>query len=94
MKFVSIKTVGKFFGTGAVMLALTAHAELSLPGVFGDNMVLQREQAVPVWGWAAPGEKVTVRFAWHETAEPNLFNQEGLPASPCRTDGPGVVGNF
>lgn len=90
----SIKTVGKFFGTGAVMLALTAYAELSLPGVFGDNMVLQREQAVPVWGWAAPGEKVTVRFAWHETAEPNLFNQEGLPASPFRTDGPGVVGNF
>jgi len=27
-----------------------------------------------------------VRFAWHETAEPNLMNQEGLPASPFRTD--------
>jgi len=57
VKFVSIKTVGKFFGTGAVMLALTAHAELSLPGVFGDNMVLQREQAVPVWGVGRAGGK-------------------------------------
>jgi sialate O-acetylesterase len=29
---------------------------------------------------------VAVRFAWHETAEPNLMNQEGLPASLFRTD--------
>ena len=37
-----------------------AGAEVKLPGVFGDHMVLQRDAAVPVWGWAAPGEKVTV----------------------------------
>jgi sialate O-acetylesterase len=36
---------------------------------------------------AAGVEKpVAVRFAWHETAEPNLFNKTGLPASPFRTD--------
>jgi sialate O-acetylesterase len=29
---------------------------------------------------------VAVRFAWQEDAEPNLFNQAGLPASPFRTD--------
>jgi len=29
---------------------------------------------------------VAVRFAWTDTAEPNLFNTEGLPASPFRTD--------
>jgi len=29
---------------------------------------------------------VGVRFAWSDTAEPNLFNAEGLPASPFRTD--------
>lgn len=40
------------------------HAQsLSLPGVIGDNMVLQRGQPVPIWGWAAPGAKVTVQFA-------------------------------
>ena len=27
-----------------------------------------------------------VRFAWNETAQPNLFNREGLPAVPFRTD--------
>jgi sialate O-acetylesterase len=32
---------------------------------------------------------VAVRFAWDETAQPNLFNQAGLPAEPFRTDQPG-----
>lgn len=35
-------------------------AELALPSVFSDHMVLQREAAVPVWGWADPGENITV----------------------------------
>jgi sialate O-acetylesterase len=29
-----------------------------------------------------------VRFAWHETAQPNLCNGAGLPAEPFRTDQP------
>jgi len=36
---------------------------LWLPGIFGDNMVLQRDQPVPVWGWADAGDEVTVTFA-------------------------------
>lgn len=36
---------------------------------------------------------VAVRFAWSNTAEPNLFNTEGLPASCFRTDDWDVVGN-
>lgn len=31
-------------------------------GLFGDNMILQRDRPVPVWGWAEPGTAVTVRF--------------------------------
>jgi sialate O-acetylesterase len=31
---------------------------------------------------------VAVRFAWAEIAQPNLFNQAGLPAEPFRTDEP------
>ena len=29
---------------------------------------------------------MAVRFAWEDSAEPNLANKEGLPASPFRTD--------
>lgn len=48
--------------TGRSVPALQA-AELKLAGVFGDHMVLQRDKPVPVWGWAAQGEQVTVEFA-------------------------------
>src|SRR5210317_393119 len=37
-------------------------ADVKLPAVLGSHMVLQRDQAVPVWGRAAPGESVTVTF--------------------------------
>ncbi len=49
----------------AAILAVsaTARAEVSLPAVFSDDMVLQRGAKVPVWGWATPGEEVSVSFA-------------------------------
>lgn len=38
-------------------------AEVRMPRVLGSHMVLQREMATPLWGWAAPGEEVTVSLA-------------------------------
>jgi len=49
-----------------VLLAAAATAEVKLPGFFTDHMVLQRDVEVPVWGWADPGEKVTVRLGEKE----------------------------
>lgn len=37
-------------------------AEVKLPKLIGDGMVLQRDAEIPVWGWAEPGERVTVNF--------------------------------
>ena len=51
--------VGLFWGVAAVLQA----GDLKLAAIFSDHMVLQREKPVPVWGWADPGEKVTVEFA-------------------------------
>jgi sialate O-acetylesterase len=45
------------------LLPLSAGAELKLPAIIGDNMVLQQKLANPVWGWDAPGTEVTVTFA-------------------------------
>jgi sialate O-acetylesterase len=41
--------------------------------------------SVLVWSERV-AEPVAVRFGWHQSAEPNLGNREGLPASPFRTD--------
>ncbi len=49
------------------LVAFTAapalRAELKLPAIIGDHMVLQQKQSNPIWGWDAPGTKVTVTFA-------------------------------
>ncbi|MCL2103871.1 MAG: sialate O-acetylesterase [Kiritimatiellaeota bacterium] len=52
-------------GVGVVtgLLMCSAQGGVKLPRVFGDNMVLQQGQPVPVWGWADAGEQVTVEFA-------------------------------
>ncbi len=42
---------------------LTARADVRLPALFSDHLVLQRDMEVPVWGWAEPGEPVTVSVA-------------------------------
>ncbi len=40
--------------------SLMAHADVQLYSLFTDNMVLQRDKPVPVWGTAKPGEKVAL----------------------------------
>ena len=47
-------------------LSLALAKELSLASPFTDHMVLQRDQPVPVWGWATPGTEVKVNFAGQE----------------------------
>jgi len=46
-----------------MLLAASAPAEVRLPNIISDGMVLQRDVPVPIWGKAAPGESVTVSFA-------------------------------
>jgi sialate O-acetylesterase len=43
-----------------VLGAFNMSADVKLPTIFGDHMVLQQDGKIPVWGWADPGEKVTV----------------------------------
>ena len=45
----------------AVLSPQSAEANVTLPHVFGSHMVLQRDQPLPVWGWAESGEKVAVQ---------------------------------
>jgi len=39
---------------------------LRLPRLFSDGIVLQREQPIKTWGWAAPGTRITVKFLGKE----------------------------
>lgn len=47
----------------AILSPCAARADVKLPAIFGDHMVLQRAAKIPVWGTADAGEKVTVKVA-------------------------------
>lgn len=53
---------GAMFSFGALLAASSVHAAL-LHDLFQDHVVLQREQAIDVWGRATPGESLTVTLA-------------------------------
>ena len=60
------------------LLALSvsgAGALIKLPAVIGDNMVLQQGRPMPVWGWADPGERITVEFNGQRIA--NVADSDG-----------------
>src|SRR4051812_24839841 len=58
-----------------ISTACPVFADVTLPQVFGSNMVLQRNAPIPVWGWAAPHEKITVRF--HKQTKTTQANADG-----------------
>lgn len=45
-----------------LMCGIIANANVRMPLLFSDGMVLQRNKPIPVWGWADANEKVEVRF--------------------------------
>ena len=52
-----------FAAIALVISQSICHADAKLPSVFGDHMVLQQGQQLPIWGWAEPGEAVTISVA-------------------------------
>jgi sialate O-acetylesterase len=46
----------------AMLMGGFAQADVTVPTMFSDHAVLQRNMLVPVWGTASPGEQVTVDF--------------------------------
>lgn len=50
-------------------------AQIKLPHIFGDNMVLQREKPIAVWGRANAKEKVTIKF--HDQTKTTVADKAG-----------------
>lgn len=44
------------------MISIMSNANVKMPLIFSDGMVLQRNKEIPVWGWADANEKVEVHF--------------------------------
>jgi len=50
----------------AIFPARIAGADVRLPAILSDGMVLQRDAWINLWGWADPGETVRVRVDWSD----------------------------
>jgi len=74
-----------------IIFTFKAAAQLVLPSIFSDNMVLQRNMGIPVWGKCAPGAKVVVNF--HSQEKVTTADKEGdwkLLLSPISADSPSI----
>lgn len=60
-----------------LMLRTDLFANISLPQIFSDNMVLQRNAEVKIWGWAKPGEEVTLSTSWNSEKLQNKASNAG-----------------
>ncbi len=75
-----------------ICFALAARAEVKLARVFSDHMVLQRDMAVPVFGTAEAGQKVTVVFRQQKHAA--VADAEGrwrVALDPLKAGGPDTL---
>src|SRR5262245_43332952 len=45
-----------------LLAGASASADVKLPAIFSDHMVLQQQMPLAVWGWATPGERVEVKL--------------------------------
>lgn len=57
------------FLLASASIAAASQAELKLGSLFQDHMVLQRNRAVAVWGWAKPGTKISINSSWGSKGE-------------------------
>lgn len=70
-----------------VGLSFSASAAVRLPNVFSDHMVLQRGQPINVWGWAAPGESISVQLDGQVVKATANAQGEWKVALPARSAG-------
>jgi sialate O-acetylesterase len=74
---------------GLCLVAASVRADVRLPAVIGDNMVLQQGMATPIWGWADAGEAVTVSFLGKShSAQPGASGKWTLTLDAAQAGGP------
>lgn len=72
----------------AAVAGSIARAEVRLPGIFSEGMVLQRGMPVRVWGWADEGERVVVSFRGQEVAATAKDGRWETTLEPLEAGGP------
>ncbi|NMH27421.1 sialate O-acetylesterase [Flavobacterium silvaticum] len=67
----------------------TADANIVLPAVISDNMVLQRNATAAIWGWAQPNEEITITTGWDNAVYKVKSNAEANWSTQIKTPNAG-----
>src|SRR5690606_2974525 len=82
-KYSILLCIGLMFSINALI------ADVRLPQIFSDGMVLQRNQPIAVWGWADPGEQVKVNLnSQRQETTADADGKWKLTLSPEEAGGP------
>lgn len=76
MRLHNLSYLTPFLACLLALCTIQAKADVSLPNIFGDHMVLQQKQKNKVWGKADPGEAVRVQF--HESVQETEAGDDGM----------------
>ncbi len=71
------------------MLSASAKANVVLPAFFSDNMVLQRNSDVKLWGWGSPFEDIVIKTGWDEKEYSLKPNNQAYWEVTVKTPGAG-----
>lgn len=61
----------------ALACLINAHAEIKLPAIFSDNMLMQRNTQVNIWGKADAGKTVTIKTSWSKKMVKTTVDADG-----------------
>lgn len=61
----------------SVAFTLSLSAEIKLPSIFGDNMILQQQTNAAIWGKASPNANVSVKTSWNNKTVTTRADREG-----------------
>jgi sialate O-acetylesterase len=50
-----------------LLVSFDLKAQIKLPVIFDDHMVIQQQTTIPIWGWAQPSQDVTIKVSWDTT---------------------------
>lgn len=74
--------------SAAFLFVAQVKADVKLPSIFTDNMVLQQGMNVPIWGWADEGETVTVQFREQRVVAKAVNGKWSVKLKPLKAGGP------
>ncbi len=65
------------FIVSSFVLCSVGLADIKLPSLISDGMVLQQNSNVNIWGWAEAGEKIEVRPVWQKNSVKAVADKDG-----------------